>query len=57
MADINRRPTPASVHHVHTHNCPECGRPYSCNCAANSDKDKLVCLDCERGIPVERSVR
>ena len=49
MSDINRR---AKNQHdalqVHTHVCPECGRNYSCNCSAQPEHDKLVCIDCER---------
>ena len=47
MSDINRKPSDLSIHRVHTHVCPECNRPYSCNCQANSEKEKLVCRDCE----------
>lgn len=49
MADIKRRPSDASVHHVHLHTCPSCKRPYSCNCAAQPDRESLTCIDCERG--------
>lgn len=49
MGDIRRDPTANSVHHVHVHNCPNCKRNYSCNCAAQPDKTSLVCRDCETG--------
>lgn len=49
MADIKRRPDQQSVHHVHTHNCPNCQRNYSCNCAAQPEKASLPCRDCETG--------
>lgn len=49
MGDIKRRPDSQSVHHVHTHNCPNCKRDYSCNCAVQSEKTELVCRDCESG--------
>lgn len=49
MGDINRKPTAQSVHHVHTHVCPSCARPYSCNCADHVEKVPLVCRDCEMG--------
>jgi len=49
MPDVNRKPDPASVHHVHLHDCPNCKRQYSCNCSKQPDKSTLVCRDCERG--------
>jgi len=49
MADIKRSPNQQSIHHVHLHFCPNCQRNYSCNCAAQPDEAKLVCIDCERG--------
>lgn len=49
MGDINRKPSEAHFHRVHTHVCPACQRPYTCNCAAQYDKQGLVCRDCETG--------
>jgi hypothetical protein len=49
MPDIKREGNQNSVHHVHTHNCPNCQRSYSCRCYAQPDKTSLVCVDCERG--------
>ena len=48
MGDVKRKPSEASVHNVHTHVCPKCNRPYSCNCAAQPDKESLICRDCEQ---------
>jgi hypothetical protein len=47
VADINRRPSASSLHDLHLHNCPNCGRPYSCNCHANKPGSSMVCTDCE----------
>lgn len=47
--DIKRRPSESSVHVVHSHTCPNCKRPYSCNCGAQPDRESLVCRDCETG--------
>lgn len=49
MSTINRKPSETTMHHVHTHVCPNCGRPYSCNCAAQLDTKDVVCIDCEAG--------
>jgi hypothetical protein len=48
MSDIKRQPTAESVHHVHLHKCPKCGRSYTCNCAKQPEDAELVCIDCER---------
>lgn len=49
MADINRRPDAESALNVHKHVCPNCQRPYDCNCHTQPDKKILVCTDCETG--------
>ena len=50
MSDINRKPDSQSVHHVHLHNCPNCRRNYSCNCAKQPEDFEVVCIDCEHGV-------
>lgn len=50
MSDIRRSPDRASVHNVHTHNCPNCRRNYSCNCSLQPGERSLVCIDCEHGV-------
>lgn len=49
MSDIKRKPDEASYHHVHQHVCPNCKRPYSCNCSRQPETSALTCIDCERG--------
>lgn len=47
--DVKRAPSATSIHRVHVHTCPECKRPYSCNCSAQPEQEKLICRDCEHG--------
>jgi hypothetical protein len=47
MPDVNRKPNEQSIHHVHTHVCPVCNRPYNCNCHAQPETEEVVCRDCE----------
>lgn len=49
MGDIKRQPNPQSVHNVHRHTCPNCHRPYDCNCFSQPEQAQLVCTDCETG--------
>ena len=49
MSDINRRPkNEHDALMTHTHVCPECKRPYTCNCSAQPGHESLVCIDCEK---------
>jgi len=48
VSDVNRKTSELWVHNVHLHNCPFCHRNYSCNCAAQPEKQELICRDCEQ---------
>ena len=49
LGDVDRSPhNKDAAFYVHQHECPECGRTYSCNCSENDRHEKLVCTDCER---------
>lgn len=48
MSDIDRRGASGDrFHDVHNHTCPNCHRPYMCNCEKQSGRESLVCTDCE----------